>query len=453
MSGLTVIVTVNGDPEGLTYTLEGLCEQSTEEFDVLIVDHGCDEATAKVTAQYCKEYVGFESISIGKTGVAAARNAGVKQANRELVWFVDGGDYLSPESVEKALATAEETKADIICPRYYYAGDNEPYYLDWADMLAVVPHIDKFDRALLNTLALDGRIYKKKFFDLYSLSFPEIPDFYNVKLLTDCLFGCDARPAGCAGAIYAKRSGVFSKGFAEGAEPSGELLRTMTGIYDKIGEDVKALIEEETGSFDGDEYTWQEVLTVYFQTLTDKFYRYFWYLDDETLTALREKYEELSDAMTDERKKKIGTLNADLRFPSMFVARADAAQTPMFSLVADFAPDEGLGPFIGSLFVQRFPFFELFVRESLLNDPGFPDRWKDCPVIHALPDAGFFTEARKAAQGVVIAVKDNAPLDPRILSELSVSKMPRSAMQYSFASRRKKYAAKSFLKKKGLSMR
>ena len=46
MTGLTVIVTVCGDPEGLTYTLEGLCEQSTEAFDVLIVDHGCDGETA-----------------------------------------------------------------------------------------------------------------------------------------------------------------------------------------------------------------------------------------------------------------------------------------------------------------------------------------------------------------------------------------------------------------------
>lgn len=453
MTGLTVIVTVCGDPEGLKYTLEGLCEQSTEEFDVLIVDHGCDSETADVIAQYCKEYVGFESVKTEKTGVAAARNAGVKLANREMVWFVDSGDYLSPESVEKTLETAEKTKADIICPRYYYSGDNEPYYLDWADMLAVVPDIDKFDRALLNTLALDGRVYKKKFFDLYSLTFPEIPDFYNVKFLTDCLFGCGAKAAGCAGAIYARRSGVFSHGFAEGAEPSLALLEQAIAVYDKIADDVKALIEEETGSFDGDEYTWQELLTVYFQMLTEKFYRFFWYLDDAALGALREKYEALTAKMTEERKKKIGTLNADLRFPSMFISRADAAQSPMFSLITDFNPDEGLGAFIESLFVQQFPFFELFVRESLISDAGFPARWKDCPVIRPLPDANFFTEARKAANGIVIAVRDNAPLDPRILSELSVSKMPKSAMQYSFASKRKKYAAKSFLKKKGVSMR
>lgn len=453
MTGLTVIVTVNGDPDGLTYTLEGLCEQTTEEFDVLIVDHGCDEATAQVITSYCKEYVGFESIRIGNACVAAARNAGVKQANRELVWFVDGGDYLSPESVEKALETAEKTKADIICPRYYYSGDNEPYYLDWADMIALAPDIDKFDRALLNTLWLDGRIFKKKFFDLYSLTFPEIPDFYNEKFLTDCLFGCRAKVAGCAGAIYARRRGVFSHGFAQGAQPSLSLLAQACEIYDKITEDVKALIEEDTGSFDGDEYTWQEMLTVYFQMLTDRFYRYFWYLDDAALAALREKYEALTDRMTEERKKKISALNADLRFPSMFICRADAAATPMFSLMADFNADGGLGAFVESLFVQRFPFFELFVRESLLSDPRFPARWKDCPVIRRLPDANFFAEARKAARGVVIPVRDNAPLDPRILSELSVAKMPKAAMQYSFASKRKKYAAKSYLKKKGVSMR
>ena len=93
------------------------------------------------------------------------------------------------------------------------------------------------------------------------------------------------------------------------------------------------------------------------------------------------------------------------------------------------------------------------IRSYAVFRSGFPARWKDCPAIHALPEENFFAEMRRQAKGIVIPVKDNGPLDPRILSELSTSKMPRSMMQYSFASRRKKYAAKTYLKKKGMSMR
>ena len=72
--------------------------------------------------------------------------------------------------------------------------------------------------------------------------------------------------------------------------------------------------------------------------------------------------------------------------------------------------------------------------------------------LHVLPDAGFFAAARTAAVGVPINVKTPDPLDPKLLSELSRTKAPVSFYQYIFASKRKKYSAKTFLKKKGMSM-
>ena len=40
MAEITAIVTAYKDSEGLKYTLEGLVEQSTEDFEVIIVDNG-----------------------------------------------------------------------------------------------------------------------------------------------------------------------------------------------------------------------------------------------------------------------------------------------------------------------------------------------------------------------------------------------------------------------------
>lgn len=452
MATLTVIVTSVNDAEKLKYTFEGLVEQTTEEFDVVIVDTGCDSSAKAVIEQYCGEYVGFESFEIPHCLVPEARNAGVKKAKGELVYFIDGGDYIAPDTINSILTAADETKADIFSPRFYSSGENEPYYDAWMDMLATVPDIDRFDRALLNTLDLDGRVYRKKFFDLYSLEFPATPVFYNAAFLIKCLFGCDASVSGVAGAIYAKRSGIYSDGFPERAEPSESNMDVIISVYEEAYSNIKNIIEEETGAFDGDEYTAQEILTVYFTELTDRFYRYFWYLSDEALEKLRAKYEGISALLTKERREKLNKSFADLRFPQMYITRSDAANLPLFSLLADLSDSTQLDEFIDSLYIQKFPFFELFVKQSAADDPSFPEKWRNAENITVLPDEGFYQKARARAQGITINVKDPAPLDPRILSELSLTKAPKSFIQYMFTSKRKQYSAKTYLKNKGFAM-
>ena len=125
---------------------------------------------------------------------------------------------------------------------------------------------------------------------------------------------------------------------------------------------------------------------------------------------------------------------------------------PLFSIFADLSDNTRLDDFINSLYIQKFPFFELFVKESAANDPSFPEKWRNAENITVLPDNGFYAKARAEAKGLTINVKDPSPLDPRILSELSVTKAPRSFIQYMFSSKRKHYAAKTYLKNKGLAM-
>ncbi len=451
MAKLTVAVTVLCNKDQLKYTLEGICEQSVEDFNVLIMCGKTDADTLELAREYAAEYVGFDIKETELETVPSLRNAAFAAAETELVWFVDGGDYISPESVEKVLEVYADTNADVITTRYYQSANGEPHYLDWADMLATVPHIDKFDRALLNTLDLDGRVYKKKFYDLYSLRFPEQPVYYNAAFLIKCLFGCDAKVSGVAGAIYDRRFGAYLTGFAAGAEPCAENISLACKLFDEALGDVKGIIEEDTGSFDGDEFTFQEMLFIYFSVLTNDFYRYFWYLTDDDLQTLRKKYEEISSFMVDERKKKIGTSFPDLRFPSMYMSHEDAAAIPAFSLLADFTDTEATDEFINSLYVQKFPFFELYIRESLKEN--VPERWLGCKNLHVLPDENFFANARAQCHAVSVNVKDPSPFDPGLLSELSLSKTPKTFLQYVFASKRKKYTAKTFLKNKGLAIR
>lgn len=450
MSRITVIISAFDDTKGLKYTLESLCEQTDENFDVLIVQCGENEDNLALIREYCDEYVGFAYLQTARCLIPESRNLGVEHTENDLLLFMLEGDYLSPESIENFMKAYEETKADILCPRLYVSGENEPYYLPRADVLATVPKIDRFDAALLNTLNIPGRVIKKKFFDLYSLRFPAVAAYYDADFISRCIFHCDASLTGVAGAIYDDKNGVFSKGFLRNGLPNGENLQTVCALYDRLTDTVKDLIIDDTGSFDGDEYTFQEILFVYFTVLTDGFYRYFWYLSDPDLKTLRERYEELTALMTEERRKNIGNVFADLRFPSMYMTRKDAAALPMVSLLIDFSDYEHLPALVNSLYTGRLPFFELFLKES--GEPYLPEQWKQAENLHILPDENFFGKARSAAVGVPINIKDSAPLDPKILSELSLARAPKSMYQYLFATKRKKTGAKTYLKKKGMSL-
>ncbi len=449
MASITVVVTSHKtDEEGLRWSLEALIEQTDEDFDVVLVDDGTTDCAAKVFEEYCNEYDGFVFVFSEKQGTAASRNAGVLKAKGDFVTFLDGGDYISPETIDRFRKTQEATKADLVCNRYYYSGEGEPGYDSWSEQICVVPDVDRLDRALLNTCDLDGKLFNRKFFDLYSLRFPEQAVAYNAWMTMKCALS-GAKVAGCAGAIYEKKTNPL---FGE-AKPTADSFKAFVAVYDEILGWIKAVIEEETGNLDGDEYVWQEILTVYFQLLTDRFYRAFWHIDDDILELLRAKLEELSEPLGEDRKKKINEKNIDIRFPAMYIRVADAVQMPLFSMLIDITKTEELGDLIRSFYGQKFPFFDLWVKQSDFESGYYPAEWKSAPNLHLLADNGFFANARQDCAGIPINVKDATPVDSSVLSELATAKMPRAMIQYKFAALRKSKGAKTYLKGKGFNIR
>lgn len=449
MATITVVVTSHKTEEkALRYSLEALIEQTVENFDVVMVDDGTTENAGSIFEEYCKDYDGFVSVFSEKQGTAASRNVGALKARGDYLMFLDGGDYIAPETIDKFYKVIEETKADLVLNRYYYSGEGEPGYDYWSEQICVVPSVDRLDRALLNCCDLDGKLFSRRFFDLYTLRFPEQTVAYNAWFTMKCALS-GAKMAGCAGAIYEKKTNPL---FGE-ARPTAESFKAFTAVYDEILTWVKAVIEEETGSLDGDEYVYQEMLSVYFQLLTDRFYRAFWHLDDAILELLRAKLEEISEPLGDERKKKLNEKNTDIRFPSMYVRIEDAVSMPLFSMLIDIAKPEQLGELIRSFYGQKFPFFDLWVKQSDYDSGYYPEEWKHAPNLHLLPDSGFFAKARQDCAGIPINVKDATHIDSSVLSELATSRIPRMAIQYKFAALRKAKGAKTYLKEKGFNIR
>lgn len=110
---ISVIVPFHKGLHFLTDCLDSLCEQTEKSFEVLIVADRVEEDLDSLLASYNGKLQINKLIS-EHSGVAAARNMGMKCAAGEYIYFLDSDDYLEDITLETLLETAESSKKDFI---------------------------------------------------------------------------------------------------------------------------------------------------------------------------------------------------------------------------------------------------------------------------------------------------------------------------------------------------
>ena len=171
MNRLSVIIPVHNGEKYLEKTLECLVTQTVENFEVIIVDDGSTDSTAKIAQQYCDDYDGFYLIQQERKGVYAARNAGIEKAKCEYFLFLDCGDLITDGTIEAIFEVADKQNADIITGRCWKNGDIEYEYDKSLDILATQPIIETLESRLLYCQYIGAKVFRKKLFDLYKVEY------------------------------------------------------------------------------------------------------------------------------------------------------------------------------------------------------------------------------------------------------------------------------------------
>lgn len=110
---VSIIVPVYNKELYISRCLSSLHNQLFKNFEVLIVNDGATDSSAKVIADFLKLDNRFRYFEQINQGVSSARNTGLAKANGEWLTFVDADDYIDETYLSDIMRTVAETPADL----------------------------------------------------------------------------------------------------------------------------------------------------------------------------------------------------------------------------------------------------------------------------------------------------------------------------------------------------
>lgn len=128
---VSIVVPVYNVAEYLPSCLDSLFGQElSESMEVILVDDGSTDSSPDICERYREEHPGVVVIHQFNKGLSEARNAGIKNAKGEWLYFLDGDDWLAPRALQTLIDYAERTSCDMVIGSFYYAYDSYLLYDD-----------------------------------------------------------------------------------------------------------------------------------------------------------------------------------------------------------------------------------------------------------------------------------------------------------------------------------
>lgn len=146
----SIIIPIYNTKEYLEQCVESVLAQTQKEIEIILVDDGSTDGCTHMIQEYERKYSVIKAIYQENQKLGAARNAGVKVASGEYIYFLDSDDYIREDLLEKCYQVAEKAHLD-------FGMIDTSSFVDDAETLrqqGVV--IGKYDRSIVPG---DGKVY------------------------------------------------------------------------------------------------------------------------------------------------------------------------------------------------------------------------------------------------------------------------------------------------------
>lgn len=110
---VTVIVPVYNTAEYLPDCVRSIRAQTYPQMQILLVDDGSTDGSGALCDRFAREDARIRAIHQENSGVSAARNRGLEEAEGKYVYFVDSDDWAAERLVEDTVAVMEKDGYDL----------------------------------------------------------------------------------------------------------------------------------------------------------------------------------------------------------------------------------------------------------------------------------------------------------------------------------------------------
>ncbi len=199
---ISIIVPVYNLKEYLEQCVHSLIGQTYTNLEILLVDDGATDGSGELCDALAREDARIRVIHKPNGGLVSAWKAGVEQAKGDYLHFVDGDDWINPETLEELAAHLTGAEREIISSDYLIereTGEPQPV---WQQLPCGEYTADRYRREVLpNLLGQEERfvclsrcmklISKKLITDNMHYSDPSIRMGEDVTVMVPALMDCE----------------------------------------------------------------------------------------------------------------------------------------------------------------------------------------------------------------------------------------------------------------------
>ncbi len=121
---LTVVIPIYNAEKYIAQCMDSLIAVRREEMEIIVVDDGSTDGGPGIVSGYCRIHPEVKLLRQGNSGPSAARNLGMAHASGRYVTFVDGDDYVDPETLGRHMELMRGREFDIWASDFYRVADN-----------------------------------------------------------------------------------------------------------------------------------------------------------------------------------------------------------------------------------------------------------------------------------------------------------------------------------------
>ncbi|MEU9930965.1 bifunctional glycosyltransferase/CDP-glycerol:glycerophosphate glycerophosphotransferase [Streptomyces anulatus] len=173
---LSVVVPVHNVEAYLEDCLRSVADQTLEAIEVVMVDDGSTDGSARIAAEFAARDGRFRLVRQQNAGLSAARNTGVRHTTPTVPYlaFADSDDIVVHDAYERMTASLESTGSDLVTGnvwRLTAQGRQQAWQYRWLTATRPRTHITRDPRLLADRVAWN-KVFRRSFWDAHGFAFP-----------------------------------------------------------------------------------------------------------------------------------------------------------------------------------------------------------------------------------------------------------------------------------------